>query len=145
MLAPIQGEMSLEANPATVLSKSHPNITIQAAVNHQVLYHDGFVVAFMSSIRNGPISEQHDDWRRIGTRLTDLNRVGKNGEALNLTKGKVLIISGSNDAIIKKDELREDATKVLEDNVVFNFVEAGHEAPVAQPGKVTELIWDFWN
>ena len=142
ILAPVKAEINLEGNPGTVLSKSHPDITIESAVGHQVLNHQGFVPAFMSSIRNGPISFQHDDWRRIGHRLSTQQQGST--EERTLAKGKVFIVSGSKDAIINETELRADATDVFEGHVDFKFIDAGHELPVAKGDVVAKEILSFW-
>lgn len=142
VLAPIQAEINLESNPATVLSKSHPDITIEAAVTHQVQNHEGFVPAFMSSIRNGPISHQHADWRRIGQRLTQQKNLG---QPWPMKEGKVLVIGGSKDPIIVQQELENDASEVFEGNAVFEFIDAGHEVPVAHGETVAKIISEFWS
>jgi pimeloyl-ACP methyl ester carboxylesterase len=137
---------NLESPVPPPLSKSHPDITIEAAVSWQVDHHSGFVPAFMSSIRHGPITEQHDDWRVIGRRLTQQAAVGAVGPSNHgIEHGKVLIITGNDDVIIKKDELVVDATAALEGNVVFKFIDAGHEAPIVKSQDVVRCIAEFWN
>lgn len=140
----VQGEINLESNDHVVLSEKHPNITVEGAVSHQVDHHEGFVMAFISSIRHGPIVGQHDDWRRIGKRLTAQNEAA-GPAASGLKNGKVLIIVGRNDAIIKTSELVPDATEVLEGNVEFRYIEAGHEAPIKHGDVVVEYIMQFWG
>jgi pimeloyl-ACP methyl ester carboxylesterase len=137
---------TLKSSTQAPISKSHPDITIEAAVSWQVDHHDGFVPAFMSSIRHGPITEQHDDWRVIGRMLTQQAAAGA-GVSSNhgLEHGKVLIITGVDDVIIKKDELVADATAALEGHVVFNFIDAGHEAPIVKCQDVVHCIAEFWN
>jgi pimeloyl-ACP methyl ester carboxylesterase len=137
---------SPESSVPLPLSKSHPDITIEEAVSWQVDHHDGFVPAFMSSIRHGPITEQHDDWRILGRRLTEQAAAGTTGTPdQGLENGKVLIITGKDDVIIKKDELVADATAALEGNVVFRFIDAGHEAPILKGQDVVRCIAEFWN
>jgi pimeloyl-ACP methyl ester carboxylesterase len=142
--------INLESNDSVVLSKKHPNITIESAVSHQVDHHDGFVTAFMSSIRHGPITEQHEDWRRIGRGLTEQNQnagssAGNSGIS-GWKNGKVLIIVGQHDPIIKTDELVEDAREVLgEGNVEFRYIDAGHEAPIKHGDVVVEFLLEFWG
>ena len=143
VLAPVKAEINIEANPATVLSQSHPDVTIESAVSHQVLHHEGFVAAFMSSIRNGPITMQHSDWKRIGQRLAD-QKAGKTNSLPDMKQGKILVIGGSKDPIIKQDELEADASEVFQGNAVFKFVEAGHEVPVVHGDVVSKQILDFW-
>lgn len=137
---------NIESNSRVPLSQSHPDVTIESAVSWQVDNHDGFVPAFMSSIRHGPITEQHRDWQRIGGRLR--KQAGDDTDSsqdYGLENGKVLIVTGHDDVIIKKDELVPDATTVLEGNVVFEFVEAGHELPIIKSAEVVRKIADFWK
>ena len=144
---PVAAEIpALESNEKIPLSKSHPDITIETAVGWQVDNHEGFIPAFMSSIRHGPITKQHEHWRAIGGRLTAqsltsdiyLHRDG-------LENGTVLIVSGETDAIIIKDELTADAKAALEGNVEFKWIEAGHGAPLEKSREVVKAITSFWK
>ncbi|KAK5943458.1 hypothetical protein PMZ80_004465 [Knufia obscura] len=128
----VQAEVNIEGNQRVVLSRSHPDITIEAAVNHQIEYHEGFVKAFMSSIRYGPIQRQHELWRRVGR---DFEERGK----------EVLVVLGERDPIIKCEEIMEDAREVFGGRVQFRVMDAGHEAPVAKGDEVAEHIWGFWE
>ena len=38
-----------------------------------------------------------------------------------------------------------DATEVLEGNVEFRYIEAGHEAPIKHGDVVVEYIMEFWG
>lgn len=134
----VQAEVSLESNSQAVLSKNRPHVTIEKAVAHQLENHQGFVPAFMSSIRHGPIRFQHDRWRIIGDRLTRENQ--ERG-----TQKKVLIVCGAHDPIIIKQELEEDATELLSGNVEFAVFNAGHEIPITKGDLVVERIMDFWR
>lgn len=128
----VQAEVNIEGNQKVVLSKAHPDITIEAAVNHQIEHHAGFVAAFMSSIRYGPIQRQHELWRRVARdHLQDGNQV--------------LVVLGERDPIINHGELREDATECFGGMVKFVVMDAGHEAPVAKGPETAEHIWAFWQ
>jgi pimeloyl-ACP methyl ester carboxylesterase len=137
----VNAEINLESNSRVVLSKTHPNITVESAVHHQIDAHDGFVGAFMSSVRHGPIIEQHELWRKIGKRLTDQNASRIEG----LRKGKVLLILGQHDAIIKTDEIIADATDALQGNLDIKIIDAGHEAPIEHGDQVVDYIMGFWE
>ena len=128
----VQAETNIEYNSTAPLSQSHPDVTIDKAVVHQVHHHDGFVSAFMSSIRYGPIQSQHTFWQKIG------QHIGPKGE-------KVLIIAGTTDSIIDKDELLEDATAAFDGNIDFKVIDAGHDVPIAKGNEVVKTIWSFWN
>ncbi|MCJ1389725.1 hypothetical protein MMC18_002582 [Xylographa bjoerkii] len=132
-----------------VLSTSRPGVTVKDAVAWQVAAHHGFAKSFISSVRHGPISGQHADWRRIGARLTAQNGAeGADAELaaqVGLQGGKVLVICGKSDPVIDYGELVEDATEVLQGNVRFETCEAGHEVPITRSKEVVEYIWDFWG
>lgn len=128
----VTAEINFEANQRVVLSREHPDITIEEAVNHQVINHGGFVPAFMSSIRYGPIQGQHELWRKLGRDLKVKDR-------------EALIILGERDPIIDCPEVQEDARDVLDGRVKFIIMSAGHEAPVKHGPEVAEYIWDFWK
>lgn len=95
----------------------------------------------------GPITGQHADWRRIAKRLSAQNAsTEERYEREGLQNGKVLIILGHKDVIIVEDELVEDATEVLgENNVRFEFVDAGHDLGVSKSKEVLEFISAFWE
>lgn len=101
----------------------------------------------MSSIRYGPVINQHSDWQRIGKRLSAQNasseeRYAKEG----LQNGKVLIICGKTDALVAEDELVPDATEALgAGNVKFEFVDAGHDLPVTKSAEIVDYVWNFWQ
>ena len=134
----VKAEVNIENNSQAALSKSHPNVTIEGAVVHQVDHHEAFVPAFMSSIRYGPIQSQHSLWERIGQHLA-LRNQGSKGS------GKVLIICGDRDPIIDKEELREDANAVLDRQIEFYVLPAGHDVPIVKSRDVSDLIWKHWN
>ena len=101
----------------------------------------------MSSIRHGPLTGQHADWQRIAERLSAQNASSEERhEKEGLQNGKVLIIAGHKDVLVVEDELVEDATEVLgENNVRFEFVDAGHELPVTKSTEIVGFIWSFWE
>ncbi|KAH0842367.1 hypothetical protein FOPE_07496 [Fonsecaea pedrosoi] len=134
----VAAEVNLEANSQALLSKIRPHVTVEKTVLYQLDNYPGFVAAFMSSIRYGPIRHQHDRWRAFGQHLTRLNEeTGK--------QKKVLIVLGTNDPIIIQKEVQEDATEVLSGNVEFAIFEAGHEVPVTKGDQIVARILDFWQ
>jgi pimeloyl-ACP methyl ester carboxylesterase len=134
----VQAEANVEYNSQAVLSKKYPHVTVASAVAHQVDHHPGFVAAFMSSIRYGPVREEHQRWRIVGERLGRLNQE----QGINR---KVLIVCGEHDPIIIKKELEEDATAALLGNVEFATFDAAHEIPVTKGDLVAQTILDFWE
>lgn len=99
----------------------------------------------MSSIRHGPITSQEHDWARLGQKLAAQNATTNEDveDDAGLQNGKVLIVCGEQDPIIVKDELVEDATRVLGGNVEFRLVDAGHEFPITRAEEVVEFVADF--
>lgn len=129
---------SQSAAAVQILSREYPNINVPAAVAWQVNNHAGFVHAFMSSMRHGPIlaQRQRNTWTRLGNYLTVKNSATTDGQPAH----KVHILCGINDAIIIRDELVPDATAALGGNAVFKFYEAGHEFPSTKYEEVATYI-----
>ena len=101
----------------------------------------------MSSIRYAPVANQQSDWQRIGKRLSAQNAASEERYAREgLQNGKVLILAGEKDAVISKDDLLPDATETLgANNVVFDFVDAGHELPITKSAQIVDRVWSFWQ
>lgn len=140
---PTQGQANVQ-----LLSRAHPNVTVPAAVKWQVQNHIGFVGAFMSSMRHGPILKQRqlETWKRLGKILTAQKSLSpEEQQAKGLRNGKVLVLCGNHDSIIVREELVEDATAALEGNVEFRYFDAGHEFPSTKYDEVAQRILDFWG
>jgi pimeloyl-ACP methyl ester carboxylesterase len=129
-----------------ILSREYPHIDVPSAVAWQVNNHSGFVHAFMSSMRHGPIlgQRQWSSWARLGEYLSAQNSLSSGNQevpsAPGLPSDKVHILCGNTDAIIIKDELVSDATAVLGGNAVFKFYDAGHEFPSTKYEEVASYI-----
>lgn len=128
-----------------ILSRTHPQVTIPGAVRWQVNNHTGFVHAFMSSMRFGPILQQRqwDTWSHLGKFLTSQRGLTQEEQRRNgLPSDKVFVLCGIHDPIILKDQLSPDASKALEENVQFKYFDAGHEFPSTKYDEVAEHIWE---
>lgn len=126
-----------------VLSREYPHIDVPSAVAWQVNNHSGFVHAFMSSMRHGPIlaQRQRGTWTRLGKYLSAQNSLSSGSQdGKGLLSDKVHILCGNTDAIIVKDELVSDATAALGGNAIFKFYEAGHEFPSTKYEEVASYI-----
>ncbi|ODM23690.1 hypothetical protein SI65_01279 [Aspergillus cristatus] len=131
-----------------ILSRAYPHVAVPTAVYWQVNNHAGFVHAFMSSMRFGPILRQRqwDTWARLGQFLTaQRSRSPQEQSEHGLTGDKVQILCGIEDSIIVKEELASDATDALEGNVEFKYFDAGHEFPSTQYDELAQHIWDLLN
>lgn len=119
-----------EAPSVIPLSKSRPDITTQQAVQWQLRSHNGFVLAFLSSVRFAPITEQQANWQRL-KRVRD---------------DKVLLIAGTSDPIIFPEEIRPDAEELLgKERIVYREINSTHDFPVTESREVVANILDFWK
>ncbi|KAI9713711.1 MAG: hypothetical protein M1812_006549 [Candelaria pacifica] len=139
---------STAAATSASMSKSRPHVDIQEAVVWQLDNHEGFPSAFMSSIRYAPITDQQEDWKRLGQILSaQKGATEKLIKRRSLEKAKVLIIMGSTDPIIVEKELKDDSTEALggAGNVDFRTISAGHEFAITKSDEVVGHIVDFWS
>lgn len=112
------------------LSRTRPDIHVQQAVQWQLRNHDGFVLAFLSSVRHAPITEQQAHWERLQRVRSD----------------KVLLVAGTKDPIIFPSEIREDAEKLLGmERIEFREIDSTHDFPVTESREVVREILEFWK
>ena len=112
------------------LSRKRPDIHVQQAVQWQLRNHEGFVMAFLSSIRHAPITEQEAHWERLGSVRSD----------------KILLMAGTRDPIIFPEEIREDAEKIIgKERIVFREIDSTHDFPVTESREVVREIMSFWD
>ncbi|KAF2741288.1 alpha/beta-hydrolase [Polyplosphaeria fusca] len=114
------------------LLDGNENSTVGKVVDWQILHHEGFVKAFISSIQHAPIHGQQHCWGVIGERL-------KQGSWPLI---KVHLIVGRNDPIIIPEEVEEDAKSILgEEFVTVEIVEgSGHEIPIERPDVIATAV-----
>lgn len=114
------------------LLPGNPHSTVGAVVDWQLEHHDGFVPAFISSIRYAPVHGEHERWRVVGKHID---------ESVGDLK-KVHIVLGETDPIIVKDEIVEDATGCLgEGNVDFKVIYgAGHEVAIERADDIMPIV-----
>ncbi|OKL56669.1 hypothetical protein UA08_08315 [Talaromyces atroroseus] len=136
----------LVASPNQVLSRAYPSLTTAASVNWQVENHPGFVSAFISSIRHGPILQKTEleNWKRLGSFLSQ-RKDEDDDTRIGLSHNKVLIALGETDNVIAKDDTVEDATAALEGNAHFIYFSIGHEFPSVEYDKLANHLIEFWK
>lgn len=109
-----------------------PHSTVSAVVDWQIKHHKGFVPAFISTIRHGPVHHEHARWQVIGENIDRHEGLLK----------EVWFVLGEDDPIIIADELTEDAKAALgEDNVKIRLVkEVGHEIAIERAEEVVKGV-----
>jgi pimeloyl-ACP methyl ester carboxylesterase len=114
----------------TVLVEGKPEIMIMSVVKWQLDHHEGFVKAFISSIRFSSTSGKEEIWRMLGMR-----------------SDKVLVMVGTEDPIILPGELREDAVRAMggDKALEWRVVEGGHEFPIESAEEVVDEISKVWG
>ncbi|KAI2626337.1 alpha/beta-hydrolase [Xylaria nigripes] len=128
-----------------VISKSRPHVTVSSVVAWQVDHHEGFVMAFLSSIRNAPIFAPQEDWGSLAMAL-QARRSGSAGSEHGLEGGKVLMLLGREDGVIVIDEAIEDVRAALgHDGVDIAVFEGGHELPITSSAAVAAHIDGAWR
>lgn len=138
----LSNEISSATTP--VLSRQYPTLSQADVVQWQVEHHTGFLSAFVSSLRHGPIGRRSElqTWKRLGRLLTQRKLMEK---VRGLKSGKVLIVLGEKDTIIHRKDLMHDAAVALEGNAKFKTYPTGHELPSVQYEDLAAQLIDFWN
>ena len=135
-----------------VLLARRPEHTVSSVMGWQIRHHEGFIPAFMSSIRHAPIYDQREEWAVLGQALAERRERETAGwedmadELPGLTGGKILLVLGASDPVIVKEELIHDATAVLgEDGFEAVLLDAGHELVMTKSDEVAAVICNFWG
>ncbi|KAJ4298701.1 hypothetical protein N0V88_003733 [Collariella sp. IMI 366227] len=129
-----------------VLLARRPEYTVSMVMGWQLRHHEGFIPAFVSSIRHAPIYDQKEDWSALGQLLAKRRERSQSGwedtadELPGLRGGKILFVLGASDPVIVKEELMHDATAVLgEDGFEAVLLDAGHELRLVRTGDTTVI------
>jgi pimeloyl-ACP methyl ester carboxylesterase len=132
-----------------VQSSGHLSLmAVASAVQWQIDNHNGFIPAFISSIRHAPITKQHASWAKIGNRLSAQKAKNADQPAVDngLWKSKVLMILGRTDPVIVREEVEADAIACLgRDNVEVVIVDGGHDFPITMPEVLVDALLKFWG
>lgn len=104
---------------------------VESVVHWTLDHHEGFVPAFMSTIRFAPLMDQHDYWRQLASRKP----------------GTTAVLLGRHDQLIQKDDYVEDALPLLggKDNVFWRVVPGAHNFPFTNGPEALECIYEFWD
>ncbi|GAB1310085.1 Alpha/Beta hydrolase protein [Madurella fahalii] len=100
-------------------------------VHWQLSNHDGFVAAFMSSIRDAPLIGQEEAWRKLARR----------------EPGTTAVILARDDEIIDPDEYAADALPLVggPDRVRWSLVPGGHDFPMTYARETLREMYAAWG
>lgn len=100
-------------------------------VHWQLSNHDGFVAAFMSSIRDAPLIGQEEAWRKLARR----------------EPGTTAVILARDDEIIDPDEYAADALPLVGglDRVRWSLVPGGHDFPMTYARETLKEMYAAWG
>ncbi|KAI2629515.1 alpha/beta-hydrolase [Hypoxylon sp. NC1633] len=132
------------------ISKFRPGVTVSSVVRWQVDYHEGFVTAFLSTIRNAPIYAPQEDWKVLSAILGETrkqaaqNQSGSSDEGLR--PGNIFMVLGRDDPVVVAQETIEDAERVLgSEGVEIAVLPGGHELPITASSAVANAMESFWG
>lgn len=122
-----------------------PGVSVGDVVRWQLRGNDGFVDAYMSTIRNAPIYGQHKAlWKTLSEELK--KRRAAEADARGLESGKICLILAENDPIVVATEWSEDARQVLgEDAVDIHVIKGGHEVAISKGREVANIAVQTWR
>ncbi|KAI0383864.1 alpha/beta-hydrolase [Hypomontagnella monticulosa] len=94
-------------------------------------FHEGFVQAFMSTIRYAPLMDQHEYWRQLAKR----------------EPGTTAVLLGKDDNLIQVEDYTEDALPLIggKDNVYWRVVSGSHNFPFTHGPDALKHIYEFWG
>ncbi|KAH8675922.1 Alpha/Beta hydrolase protein [Xylariales sp. PMI_506] len=128
---------------SAAISRYRPTTSVSSVVTWQIDHHEGFVGAFLSTIRNAPIYAPQEDWRALSSELAQ-RRTAVERKPAGLVKGRVLLILGKQDPVIIPSEIIEDAEEVLGiEGVEYTILDVGHELPITRSSEAASCIDTF--
>jgi pimeloyl-ACP methyl ester carboxylesterase len=140
----LKGNVEGAETEGPLVVPGNPNSTVAAIIAWQVEYHEGFIPAFISSIRHAPIHGQHEVWETLGRRLVQ----ARSGTSLtkSFDAGKILMILGKQDPVVIADEVAADSIETLgKDQVTVVGLDCGHEIPITKTDEVVDAIMNHWD
>lgn len=122
---------AVDPNANTVDSVHPLEAKIASYIRWMLDKHEGFVPAFMSTVRYGPLMDQQEYWRKLAKRKP----------------GSTAVILGRDDELIQKADYAEDALPLIggEANVFWRIVPGGHNFPFTNAQEALEALYGFWQ
>ncbi|ROW10107.1 hypothetical protein VMCG_01813 [Cytospora schulzeri] len=126
-----------------IISDRRPDVTVASVISWQLRHHEGFVPALMSAMRYGPIYERHEEWRKLGSLLLERR---KTPSLPGLLGGKILIVLGSTDSIVKAEGILPELKDTLGSHgFEVEVLSAGHEVAIVKGAEVADVASSFWT
>lgn len=99
-------------------------------VKWMVIHHQGFVPAFMSSVRHAPLTDQHDSWKQLAERKP----------------GSTVVLLAESDEIINMREYTSHGLPLCggEENVVWKVLPGGHDFVMTHAGLILSELDKVW-
>lgn len=114
-----------------------------AAMSWQLRHHTGFIPALMSSFRYGPIVERYEEWGRLGAMLKERR---DDARLPGLLGGRVLLVLGRSDPIVREEQIVPDMGEVLgEKGMKVVVLDGGHEVPFTKAADIADAAVEFWE
>lgn len=149
LVAKILGASLSSTPPPSETAKpvSVDNLDLPALWQWQFDHHKGFIHSFIDTTQHGPITHQHEDWRKACSFIAGESSLPPDFPVpCRLSKSKLLIICGLADSVVLSDETREQVSTLLpDDKLVFRTVQGTHSFPVFNGEEVLEHISEFWR
>lgn len=122
-----------------------PGVSVGDVVKWQLDGNDGFVAAYMSTIRSAPIYGQHEAlWKTFSDELA-MRRERREPEE-GLQSGMICLILAEKDPIVVPGEWVMDAQAVLgEEALDIRIVKGGHEIAISKGKEVARIAMDSWK
>lgn len=134
--SPVRVAASLTAgqdvdSPSSLATLAEPVDTgILKSVRWMLMHHAGFIPAFISCARDGPVVEQYDAWRQLSRR----------------EPGKTVIIFGREDGIVVAENYEVDGLPLIgKEKVVWAIVGGGHDFPSTHTDEALAVIYEAWD
>ncbi|OAQ92001.1 alpha/beta hydrolase [Purpureocillium lilacinum] len=139
-------DADVDFDEVPVSVESRTGVRVGDVVKWQLAENDGFVGAYMSTIRNAPIYGQHEKvWVRLSDELAR-RRGPERDIPAGLEGGRICLILAEKDPIVVKEEWIEDSRAVLgQDGVDVHVVGGGHEIAISKGREVADVAMTAWN
>ncbi|KAJ4268429.1 hypothetical protein NW762_002492 [Fusarium torreyae] len=120
-----------EVVPASGAAVTPLEQRVMEYVRWMVTHHNGFVPAFMSSIRFAPLTDQHDAWAKLSKRAP----------------GTTTILLARADEIINPEDYRRDALSLVggEHNVRWRVLSGSHDFVMTHVQDILRELDDMWS